>query len=37
MGHDPECEVALGLEKSDGQVEQLKIRMTDESRDLIRN
>ena len=37
MGHDPEWEVTLGLEKSDGQVEQLKIRMTEENRDLIRN
>ena len=37
MGHDPQWEVALGLEKKDGQVEQLKIRMTKENRDVIRN
>ena len=36
MGHEPKWEVTLGLEKSDGQVEQLKIRMTEENRDLIR-
>ncbi len=37
MGHDPGWEVTLGLEKGDGQVERLKIRMTEENRDLIRN
>jgi CubicO group peptidase (beta-lactamase class C family) len=50
MGHDPEWEVTLGLEKTDaerrgretraerdGQVEQIKIRMTEENRDLVRN
>ena len=37
MGHEPEWEVTLGLEKKDGQVEHLKIRMTEENRDLVRN
>jgi CubicO group peptidase (beta-lactamase class C family) len=37
MGHDPEWEVTLGLDKNDGQVEQLKVRMTEENRALVRN
>ena len=36
MGHDPEWEVTLGLAKTDGQVEHLKIRMTEDNRDLVR-
>jgi CubicO group peptidase (beta-lactamase class C family) len=36
MGHEPEWEVTLGLETSEGQVEQRKIMMTEENRDLVR-
>ena len=36
MGHEPEWEVTLGLETSDGQVEHLEIMMTEENRNLVR-
>jgi CubicO group peptidase (beta-lactamase class C family) len=36
MGHEPGWEVTLGLETSDGQVEHLKVMMTEENRDLVR-
>jgi hypothetical protein len=36
MGHEPQWEVTLGLETSDGQVEQLEVMMTEENRDLVR-
>lgn len=36
MGHEPEWKVTLGLQTSDGQVENLQIRMTEENRDLVR-
>ncbi|XZE36098.1 serine hydrolase domain-containing protein [Pirellulaceae bacterium SH501] len=36
MGHEPKWEVTLGLKTKDGQVEHLQIRMTEESRDLVR-
>ena len=36
MGHDPQWEVTLGLKTSDGPVEHLKIRMTEENRNLLR-
>ncbi len=34
MGHQPHWEVTLGLETKDGQVEQVKIRMTEQDRNL---
>lgn len=37
MGHAPEWEVTLGLETKDGQVEQIKIRMTEANRTLVRD
>ena len=36
MGHAPEWHVTLGLKTQDGEVEQLKIRMTEENRKLLR-
>lgn len=36
MGRDPRWEVTLGLEKTDGQVEHLKIRMTEGNRERVR-
>lgn len=36
MGHEPDWHVTLGLKTQDGQVEQLKIRMTEENRSLLR-
>lgn len=36
MGHEPEREVTLGLETSDGQVEHLKTEMTEHNRKLVR-
>jgi CubicO group peptidase (beta-lactamase class C family) len=36
MGHEPQWEVTLGLETSDGQVKQLEVMMTEENRDLVR-
>lgn len=35
MGHEPEWIVTLGLEKRDGQIEQVPIRMTEHNRDRI--
>ena len=35
MGHDPKWTVTLGLERKDGQVDQLQIRMTEENRRLV--
>ncbi|NUN96192.1 MAG: hypothetical protein HUU16_08445 [Candidatus Omnitrophica bacterium] len=37
MGHDPDWEVTLGLESKEGQVEELKVRMTEENRNRVRN
>jgi CubicO group peptidase (beta-lactamase class C family) len=37
MGHDPEWEVTLGLKTTAGQVDRLKIRMTEENRKLVRS
>ena len=36
MGHEPRWEVTLGLETSDGQVEQLEVSMTEENRSRVR-
>ena len=36
MGHEPDWEVALGLQTSDGQVEEVKTKMTEENRNLVR-
>ena len=36
MGHEPDWHVTLGLKTQDGEVEQLKIRMTEENRKLLR-
>ena len=36
MGRDPQWEVTLGLKTSDGPVEHVKIRMTEENRNLLR-
>ncbi len=36
MGHDPDWEVTLGLKTASGQVEHLKVRMTEENRRLSR-
>jgi len=37
MGHDPDWEVTLGLEGEDGQVEELRVAMTEENRALARD
>ncbi|MDB4459277.1 beta-lactamase family protein, partial [bacterium] len=37
MGHDPSWEVTLGLKAKDGQVQLLKVRMTEANRDLVRD
>lgn len=37
MGHDPDWEVTLGLKREDGQVERLKVRMTEANRTLVRD
>lgn len=37
MGHDPDWEVTLGLRAEDEQVEQLKVRMTEANRGLVRD
>lgn len=36
MGHNPEWEVTLGFETRPGQIEHLKVRMTEENRRLLR-
>jgi hypothetical protein len=36
MGQDPKWEVTLSLEKKDGQIEHLQIRMTEENRALVK-
>jgi CubicO group peptidase (beta-lactamase class C family) len=36
MGHEPQWEVTLGLDTSDGQVEHVKVMMTEENRDQVR-
>jgi CubicO group peptidase (beta-lactamase class C family) len=36
MGHEPWWEVTLGLEASDGQIEHVKVMMTEENRDRVR-
>lgn len=36
LGHEPNWELTLGLRTSDGTVEYLKVRMTEENRNLIR-
>ena len=36
MGHEPDWEVTLGLESTNGQVEQVQIRMTEQNRELAR-
>ena len=37
MGHAPQWEVTLGLETSDGEIEQVKVMMTEENRALVRD
>jgi CubicO group peptidase (beta-lactamase class C family) len=37
MGHDPDWEVTLGLETESGQVERVKVEMTEDNRDLVRD
>ncbi len=37
MGHNPKWEVTLGLETKDGQVEQIKVRMTEANRSRVRD
>ena len=36
MGHEPQWEVTLGLETSDGEIEQVKVMMTEENRERVR-
>ncbi len=36
MGHNPDWEVTLGLEKEDGEVKEIKVTMTEENRALVR-
>jgi CubicO group peptidase (beta-lactamase class C family) len=36
LGHEPQWEVTLGLKTNDGRIEHLKIRMTEENRNLLR-